>query len=614
MTGEIFLTLLNKSITTGWLVLAILVLRLLLKKAPKALFTALWALVAIRLLCPVSFQSRFSLIQNAEPIPQELAGDIWSMEEPENPLPAADGDRTQQEHREKNAAAIPEKDDAAGQKKPWPSVLSAAAFIWLAGVAGMLSYSSLSYWRISGKVKESMPLQKNVLICDRIDTPFILGVFRPRIYLPSTVSETDIIYVLAHEKAHLKRRDHIWKPLGFILLSVYWFQPLLWLSYVLFCRDIELACDEKVIRELGEESKKPYSGALINCSVPRRVIAACPIAFGETGVKRRIQSVLKYKKPTFWIILTAAAVFVVVGICFLTNPRKDELPVAVVRNDLKLTLDTAAEGRFNDSHPSLHTEEPRQPYLSSANLVSDAGDLSELSDTVFIPTAVGGRVTFTGNTAAPSEARVGDTVLFGSYEQDNDTENGKEAIEWLVLDKQDGKLLLLSKYALDAMPWNDESEKVSWETCTLREWLNETFYNTAFSQTEQEQIAVAKVKNKDILKPQSGNDTEDSVFLLSTKEATRYFYPESAVADPARRAEVTEYAKAQGAGTDIKTVFGVSEATTEYDGNGCWWLRSLGDFNYGAAYIGFSGCIGSGYTVVGCFHVVRPAVWLTPEP
>lgn len=158
-------------------------------------------------------------------------------------------------------------------------------------------------------------------MCDRIDTPFILGVFRPRIYLPSNMSEQDVTYVLAHEQAHIKRHDHWWKPLGFALLTIYWFHPILWIAYVLLCRDIELACDEKVIKEMGIDIKKPYSDALINCSIPRRAITACPLAFGEVGVKERVKTVLNYKKPAFWIVLIAVIACVIVAVCFLTNPK-----------------------------------------------------------------------------------------------------------------------------------------------------------------------------------------------------------------------------------------------------------------------------------------------------
>ncbi len=356
MTGELFLMLLNRSITTGWLVLAVLVLRLLFQRAPKAFFAALWLLVGIRLLCPFSFESRFSLLRTAEPVPQELfssgsllsagketsaeketlsgvsgvlAEHVPAVKEPDA-LDKPNGEPGKPEHREENAVvtdvgSAAEQDNNATR---FISVLEVASVVWLAGMAGMLICGALSYRRIARRVRESVSLSGNIRICDHIGSPFILGLFRPRIYLPSDLNEVDRVYVLAHETAHLKRYDHIWKPLGFLLLSVYWFHPLLWLSYLLLCRDIELACDEKVIKELGAESKKSYSMALINCSIPRRLLAVCPLAFGEVSVKRRIKSVLNYKKPAFWISVAAAVAFLGVGIAFLTNPKeKEEYPV-----------------------------------------------------------------------------------------------------------------------------------------------------------------------------------------------------------------------------------------------------------------------------------------------
>lgn len=366
MTGELFLTLLNRSINAGWLVLAVLALRLLFRRAPKAFFTALWLLVGIRLLCPFSFESRFSLLRTAEPVSEELfssgfpagketlpgGSGSFTEQPPASEVPDAfgktDGVQGTPAQSGGNAAGADGSSAAGkdGNRTHSFSVLAAASVVWLAGMAGMLFYGGISYWRISRRVRESVPLTGNIRLCDGIGTPFILGIFRPRIYLPSTVNETDRGYVLAHEAAHLKRYDHIWKPLGFLLLSVYWFHPLLWFSYLLLCRDIELACDEKVIKELGAESRKSYSTALINCSIPRRMLATCPLAFGEVSVKRRIKSVLNYKKPAFWIVIAATVAFLGVGVAFLTNPKEKEESLVENqdetendRNERKLTDD-----------------------------------------------------------------------------------------------------------------------------------------------------------------------------------------------------------------------------------------------------------------------------------
>ncbi len=314
----VFLRLLNMSITASYLALAVVILRLLLKKAPKWISCALWALVALRLLLPVSLESIFSLIPSAEPIPQQIVTVAPTIQ---TGIPVVD----QTVNPILQNSASPQPGDSVN---PMQVVVFIASSVWLAGAAVILVYAAVSYLRLHRRVRESIETEKGIRICDRIAAPFILGVFCPVIYLPSGMDQEDARYVIAHEKAHLQRRDHWWKPLGFALLSVYWFNPVFWVAYVLLCRDIELACDEKVIRQMGEESKKPYSQALLNCSVPRKMIAACPLAFGEVGVKGRIKSVLNYKKPAFWIILVAIIAGIVVAVCFLTNPKAEPSKVA----------------------------------------------------------------------------------------------------------------------------------------------------------------------------------------------------------------------------------------------------------------------------------------------
>lgn len=307
----VFLEFLNMSITASWLVLAVVVLRLLLKKAPKALVVVMWALVGIRLICPFSFESVLSLIPSAETIPSDIIysntpviqSGISSLDSTVNPIISE--------------TLAPDISDSIS---PMQVILFFASSAWIAGVVVMLLYTLISYFRIYRQVREAILLKDNIWLCDYISTPFILGVIRPRIYLPSSMRETDIEYAIAHEKAHLKRHDHWWKPLGFLLLTIYWFNPILWIAYVLFCRDIELACDEKVLKGMGTEVKKLYSNALINCSVSSKIITACPLAFGEISVKARIKSVLNYKVPAFWVIIATVIVCIGVGACFLTNP------------------------------------------------------------------------------------------------------------------------------------------------------------------------------------------------------------------------------------------------------------------------------------------------------
>lgn len=323
---NIFISLLNTSITAGYLVIAVMLLRPILKKAPKYIRCILWGLVGLRLVLPFSFESVLSLIPSAETIPPEIVT---------SPTPAIHSGLTFVNHTvnpilTQSMAPTPEV-----SVNPMQVVMGIAWNVWLLGVMAMVIYSVVSFLLLKRKLREAVQDGGNVWVCDRVSSPFLLGLFRPRIYLPSDLQDSDRQYVLAHENAHIRRKDHWWKPLGFLLLTVYWFNPLMWVAYIFLCRDIEFACDEKVIKELGTDCKKSYSEALINCSVPRKMISACPVAFGEDGVKGRIKSVLNYKKPAFWIILTALILCIVVAVCFLTNPPEDEQPAKIPANEYR---------------------------------------------------------------------------------------------------------------------------------------------------------------------------------------------------------------------------------------------------------------------------------------
>ncbi len=309
----IFLKILNMSITATWLALAVIVLRLLLKKAPKFLTVILWGFVAVRLCIPFSIESVLSLIPSAEPIPES----IFFSQAPEVQIGVPAIDNAVNTLLSGPLAPTPEE-----SVNPMQVVLFVASVVWAAGIVAMLGYILFSFLQIRKKVRESVRLKEDIWICDSIATPFILGVFDPQIYLPSAMDAQDMAYVIAHEQAHLKRRDHLWKPFGFLLLSVHWFNPVLWIAYVLLCRDIESACDEKVIQENGTGIKKAYSEALINCSIPRKSISACPLAFGEVAVKERVKGVLNYKKPAFWIIFVALISLIITAVCLLTNPKE----------------------------------------------------------------------------------------------------------------------------------------------------------------------------------------------------------------------------------------------------------------------------------------------------
>jgi len=200
------------------------------------------------------------------------------------------------------------------------TVVPILAVIWICGVFFLTLYMTVSYWCLCRNIDMAVVYKRNIFQSENISTPFVLGIIRPRIYIPFKMGGQDLKYVIAHEQAHIRRKDHWWKPLGFLLLTIHWFNPLMWLSYILLCRDIELACDEKVIKELSNKQKADYAQALVRCSVNRYKMAACPIAFGETGVKERVKSILKYKKPTFWIMLLAVISCILIAVCFLTNP------------------------------------------------------------------------------------------------------------------------------------------------------------------------------------------------------------------------------------------------------------------------------------------------------
>lgn len=303
---NLFIRILNMSISASWIVLIVIVLRLFLKKTPKGIVCILWAIVALRLLLPVLPESAFSLMPGEDTIQQKVV----TFYEPQN------GGETA------NSEAAP-----IGSQKPVDNgnpgdrILQIFVPVWLVGIAGMLGYSAVSYVILRKRVSASIPMEKHVFLCDNVDSPFVFGVFFPKIYIPSGIEESKLPYIMAHEMAHIQRRDHWWKPFGFVLLSIHWFNPVLWIAYILLCRDIEQACDEKVVAGMSVEDKIGYSQALVTCSVHRRMILVCPVAFGEVGVKARIKGVLSYKKPAFWIILASVVVCAVVAVCFLTNPE-----------------------------------------------------------------------------------------------------------------------------------------------------------------------------------------------------------------------------------------------------------------------------------------------------
>ena len=311
---DVFLKLVNLSISASWLILAVLVLRVVLKKAPKWVTPLLWGVVALRLVCLFSIESALSLIPSAETIPSEI---VTETREPvlyeqatldivTNPtLPSA--------------AEVP-----VGVSRQQAQVdFNIYSVLWLAGMAALLVHALVSAGKLKRKLATAILLRDNIYESEFVDSPFVFGVVKPNIYLPMHMDEGTAAYVIAHERAHLARRDHWWKVLGYLVLALHWFNPLVWVAYILFCRDIELACDEKVVKGLDGAARADYSQALLSCAAPKRAVAACPLAFGEGNIKTRVKSALHYRKPAFWVAAAAVLAVVIVAVCFLTNPRSD---------------------------------------------------------------------------------------------------------------------------------------------------------------------------------------------------------------------------------------------------------------------------------------------------
>ena len=317
-----FLQVLDRSITAGWLILAVVIVRFLLGKAPKWIRGILWGMVALRLVLPFSLESEFSLLPDDSPIERVAVDDVDGATIPIN----------QEVMISKEDSTVPPIDevDTQGVRQEMTmtkrvNAMSVATIVWAAGIGVLLLYSILSFWKLHRRVADAVIWRKEkpaIYESEKVDSPFVLGLIKPCVYLPFRMSDEDRECVVAHEEAHISRGDHLIKPVGFLILAVYWFHPLVWLAYVLLCKDIEMACDEKVISRMSVADKKAYTKALLKCSKPQRMISACPLAFGEVGVKKRITNVLNYKKPAFWIIILSILACVIVAMCFLTEPKE----------------------------------------------------------------------------------------------------------------------------------------------------------------------------------------------------------------------------------------------------------------------------------------------------
>lgn len=352
--GDIFLKILNLSLTASWLILAVILARALIKKAPKWVACALWALVAIRLMCPYSIESSLSLISGSEPISYDFVFDKTSeVNSNDNQSELSDGNSTMNENSaspdlivntnqvigsnnlvvssDTNSISESVEGIKTARISSKHTLMNVLSILWIAGIVFLILYAIISSMKLKKTIGASIAFGHNILACDEVKSPFILGIIKPIIYVPSSLSGKAFDYVIKHEKTHIKRGDHLWKPLGYVLLTVYWFNPLCWVAYILLCRDIELACDEMVIKDMDNEGKIAYSEALLNCSFHRKRVATYPLAFGEVGIKERVKNVLNYKKPAFWIVVIAIVIGGVVGICFMTTKSSKKQGITLPR-------------------------------------------------------------------------------------------------------------------------------------------------------------------------------------------------------------------------------------------------------------------------------------------
>lgn len=415
---DVFLKLVNLSISASWLILAVLVLRVVLKKAPKWVMPLLWGVVALRLVCLFSIESALSLIPSAETIPSEI---VTETREPvlyeqatldivTNPtLPSA--------------AEVP-----VGVSRQQAQVdFNIYSVLWLAGMAALLVHALVSAGKLKRKLATAILLRDNIYESEFVDSPFVFGVVKPNIYLPMHMDEGTAAYVIAHEHAHLARRDHWWKVLGYLVLALHWFNPLVWVAYILFCRDIELACDEKVVKGLDGAARADYSQALLSCAAPKRAVAACPLAFGEGNIKMRVKSALHYKKPAFWVAAAAVLAVVIVAVCFLTNPKSErgslvwaqKLNAADVAS---IELYVPAEGKARQ-YKKLGTEEMAQ----AVELInSSRGTYIEKPETVYGGLPVWFLLTMDDGTVHAVGSVVGHYLIIDGDTFDADVENQAE--------------------------------------------------------------------------------------------------------------------------------------------------------------------------------------------
>ncbi len=420
--ADIFLKIVNMSISAGWIILAVLLLRLVLKKAPRWIYCVLWGIAGLRLVMPFSFESIFSLVPSAEAITKA----------PDAPRPQLSSGVSVIDNQ---VNAYLQGNYFEGVTRPagnFADISTILSIVWLVGIAALLIYAVVSFSRLKRKVSTAVRLSESIYQSEAVSSPFVLGIIKPKIYLPFNMSSQNTELVIAHETAHIRRRDHLWKPLGFLILTLHWFNPVVWLGYILLCRDIELACDEKVVKELDYNQRADYSEALLNCSINRRIITACPLAFGEIGVKNRVKNVLNYKKPAFWIVAVAVIASITVAVCFLTNP--------------KTVMLTAVQGYY-ETELVIYSENELENSYKNVYFITDEYELKRLSDNSIVP--LGKLQKSNADIDYIRQFIKNDTVLLSDYGIEKITEaaaaipaDAASDEEYLVMKTSSGKILL----------------------------------------------------------------------------------------------------------------------------------------------------------------------------
>ena len=363
---KLFITIVNNGLVASWIILAVIVLRKLLNRIPKWVNCLLWGLVAIRLAIPFSIESIFSLIPSAKPVPADIEyAKIPKIDSGMHAVNMVINPVLENHFAVKEIASV----------NPIQVIIFITSYIWLIGVIGLLIYAFVSFIMLKRQVKNAQAIDKGIFRSGTIDSPFILGFVKPSIYIPDYLDDEAYICVTEHEKAHIKRGDFIWKPFGFLILSVYWFNPLCWFAYIMLCKDIEYACDEKVTKDKDKNWKATYCQVLLDCSSKRKMIAACPVAFGEVSVKDRIKFVIRYKKPTFGMIVLAFVACIVVGICFLTNPKTTEISDDIIDAGSDIALEEIAEKESDTTHLTEQAE--NEEILGGGSYSSRNSDKTE---------------------------------------------------------------------------------------------------------------------------------------------------------------------------------------------------------------------------------------------